>query len=84
VLVPDRGWCQTWVDSGGLYLDFTGGVLDGVPTLQRDAVVDGAPVQQRMTFTEIATDSLMWQWSRAPVGTADWTVQWRLDYTRLS
>jgi len=83
VLVPDRGWCQTWVDSSGLYLDFEGGVVDGVPTLRRDAVIDGTPVRQRMTFTDIAADSLVWQWWRAPAGTAEWTVQWRLNYSRL-
>ena len=83
VLVPDRGWCQTWVDNQGLYLDFEGGIIDGVPTLSRGAHVDGVDVLQRMTFSDITPDSLVWQWWRTAAGTVDWIVQWRLDYTRI-
>ena len=37
---PERAlWCQTWVDSSGTYLDFTGTFEEGRMTLVRDAIV---------------------------------------------
>jgi hypothetical protein len=82
VHVEGRGWCQTWVDSSGLYLDFVGGVTDDGMALQREATLDGAVVTQRMMWSEIGSESLTWQWLRAPQGSDDWQLVWRLDYTR--
>ena len=37
---PERGvWCQTWVDSNGSYLDFTGRFEDDRMILTRNAIV---------------------------------------------
>jgi hypothetical protein len=79
VHVEGRGWCQTWVDSTGLYLDFVGGATRDGMALQRTA----GDVTQRMTFTEIAADSLVWQWFRTAADTEDWQLLWRLDYARV-
>ena len=37
-----RCWKQTWVDSHGTYLDFTGGFADGVMELRREGDLDDA------------------------------------------
>jgi hypothetical protein len=82
--VEGRGWCQTWVDSTGLYLDFVGGPVAGGMRLERQAVVAGVPVTQRMEWSSITAESLVWQWSRAPEGSDEFALLWQLDYTRLS
>ena len=74
-------WRQAWADSGGAYLDFVGSFKDGVMELARETRIDGKTVGQRMRFTEITTDSLVWLWERAPDGT-DWETEWRIDYRR--
>ena len=82
VHVDGRGWCQTWVDSTGLYLDFVGQPVGDVMRLQRQDVVNGNAVTQRMEWSEISTDRLVWQWMRATAGSADFQLLWRLDYRR--
>jgi hypothetical protein len=84
VHVDGRGWCQTWVDSTGLYLDFTGGPVGDVMRLERDALIAGTPVIQRMEWSAITAESLVWQWLRVSKGTADVELLWQLDYTRVS
>jgi hypothetical protein len=80
--VDGRGWCQTWVDSTGLYLDFVGGVVGDIMRLERRAVVDGIPVTQRMEWSSVTSYSLVWQWMRAPEHTDDFALLWRLEYVR--
>ncbi|MDT7539701.1 MAG: hypothetical protein QOI82_3286 [Actinomycetota bacterium] len=82
VHVDGRGWCQTWVDSTGLYLDFAGHLTDGVMRLERRATVAGKTVVQRMEWSDITPDSLVWQWMRAPERTSEFELLWRLDYRR--
>jgi hypothetical protein len=87
VPVPGRGWCQTWVDSSGSYLDFVGGWTGSEMVLSRTGERAGAPVEQRMIFYAIEPASLSWDWqSRAGGGGPDapWTLDWRLAYRRAS
>jgi hypothetical protein len=82
VHVEGRGWCQTWVDTTGLYLDFVGDITGDVMRLERRAVVGGAPVVQRMEWSQITPESLVWQWMRAPEGTQQFALLWQLNYRR--
>jgi hypothetical protein len=82
--VDGRGWCQTWVDSTGLYLDFVGDLDGEVMRLERRAVVAGRPVTQRMEWSDITGDSLVWQWMRAHEGATEFELLWRLDYRRTA
>ncbi|HEY4347803.1 MAG TPA: hypothetical protein VGM80_09450 [Gaiellaceae bacterium] len=76
-------WRQAWADSSGTYLDFVGTFADGVMDLRREATsADGAPLTQRMRFTEIAAERLVWLWERRRAGSTEWDVLWRIDYTR--
>lgn len=73
VEVPGRGWCQTWVDDQGGYLDFTEGTSgQGEVVLERPG--------QRMVFSDITGDSFRWDWQRAI--DSGWETTWRLDYLR--
>ena len=77
-------WRQTWVDSHGGYLDFTGGVgEDGVMELRHEKLEDGAVVPFRMRFTEVKSESFVWLWERG-AAEGEWSEQWRIRYTRLS
>jgi hypothetical protein len=75
-------WRQTWVDSQGNYWAFTGGFADGRMTLSTDDVRDNRPVKLRMTFYNLAADSLDWSWERSDNGGESWTVLWQLHYER--
>jgi hypothetical protein len=77
-------WRQTWVDSHGGYLDFTGGVGDdGVMELLHEKHEDGVVVPFRMRFTEVEPESFTWLWERGDAEGA-WSEQWRIRYTRRS
>ena len=80
---PERQlWCQTWVDSNGLYLDFTGGFQDGKMILARDAILRGEACKQRMVWYDIQADQFNWNWERSDNGGQTWRVLWQIRYTR--
>jgi hypothetical protein len=83
VPVAGRGWCQTWVDNAGNYLDFTGGWNGSELVLGRATVRDGADVLQRMVFYDIGPDSLTWEWQSSTDAGATWRLDWRLAYQRV-
>jgi len=76
----DTVWKQTWVDSTGGYLDFTGAFEHGEMELRREARENGTLVPYRMRFTEISAERFLWLWERQSDGR--WLVRWRIDYTR--
>lgn len=75
-------WQQTWVDNNGGYLDFVGEFQDGKMTLWRDAERGGKKFKQRMVFSDITDDSLLWSWERSDDDGATWKPTWVLNYTR--
>ena len=78
----DGRWKQTWVDSSGGYLDFVGVLADGRISFQREAVVDGRDVLQRMVWLDVTADGFRWEWQRSTDAGATWEVSWPLDYRR--
>ncbi len=84
VPVAGRGWCQTWVDSDGQYLDFVGGRVGDEMILDRTVTRPGGKVvRQRMRWWDIAADTFSWDWSHASNGSTEWELDWRLRYTRV-
>jgi hypothetical protein len=80
---PERGlWCQTWVDSNGTYLDFTGRSEDERMILSRDAIVEGQACKQRMVWHHIRGNQLEWNWERSDDDGKSWRVLWQIHYTR--
>ena len=80
----DGRWRQTWVDSTGAYIDLVGVEVDGRIAFQREAVIDGAPVVQRMVWLDVTPDAIRWQWQRSVDGGATWQVAWEIAYRRRS
>lgn len=79
----DQVWKQTWVDSEGAYLDFTGKIEGSKRIFYREFENDdGEMVMQRMVFYNIHEDSLDWDWQRSVDGGESWQLQWRIHYTR--
>lgn len=80
---PERQlWCQTWVDSNGTYLDFTGRFENGQMILSREAIVRGQACKQRMVWYDIEADQLNWNWERSDDGGQTWWVLWQIHYRR--
>lgn len=72
-------WRQTWVDSDGQYLDFTGGMDDERMVLARRRA-DGR--LQRMVWSDITAETLRWSWEHSDDDGRRWTVAWAMDYRR--
>lgn len=76
-------WRQTWVDSAGAYLSFTGNLDGEVMELRTEPVErDGQTVVSRMIFTDITPDSLEWAWQGSRDGGESWADQWNISYRR--
>ncbi len=76
-------WRQTWVDSSGGYLVFTGS-YDGEIMELRTAAEERADetVVQRMVFSDITDDSLEWSWQGSRDGGDTWNDLWNISYQR--
>ncbi len=77
-------WQQTWVDNGGGYLDFTGGVAADKMVLSRIAETPKGKQLQRMTWYNITADSLDWDWEISDNDGQTWNLAWRIHYRRHS
>jgi hypothetical protein len=76
-------WRQTWVDSQGAFLVFTGGMDDDEMILYTDPVADGDQVViNRMVFSDISPASLYWRWQRSTDAGETWSDRWTITYTR--
>ncbi len=82
VPVPGRGWCQTWVDNAGSYLDFVGGWNGQEMVLERATTRDGVDLSQRMIFYDITAETLTWDWQSSADSGRTWRLDWRLTYRR--
>ncbi|CAM2009195.1 DUF1579 family protein [Acanthopleuribacter pedis] len=79
-----KQWRQTWVDSNGSYLEFTGAFADGKMELRMPATKgpDGKSVVRRMVFHDIKKDSLTWSWQSTNDGGKTWKDLWVIQYKR--
>ncbi|HEX6222236.1 MAG TPA: DUF1579 family protein [Acidimicrobiia bacterium] len=76
-------WRQTWVDSAGGYLAFTGSFDGKTMELRTEpSERDGETVVQRMVFSDIADDSLEWAWQGSRDGGETWNDLWNISYRR--
>lgn len=76
-------WQQTWVDNYGSYLDFTGGLQDGGNfRLSRSVATPKGVLSQRMTFYNIESDSLDWDWETSLDEGETWDLKWQIHYER--
>ncbi len=78
-------WQQTWVDSQGSYLLFTGQFDEGEMELRSEAREQkGQSIINRMVFTNITADSLDWNWQNSKDKGESWQDLWTINYERIS
>lgn len=80
-----RQWKQAWADNQASYFDFTG-ATDGDKRIFRTAVTEqanGNLFVQRMVFYDITKDAFTWDWESSTDGGSSWTLNWRINYTRI-
>lgn len=76
-------WRQTWVDSSGAFLYFTGGLQGDTMELRTDPVErESETVLNRMVFKDIEPNSLRWEWQGSRDGGETWDDLWTIDYVR--
>jgi hypothetical protein len=76
-------WRQTWVDSSGAYLSFMGEMDGDDMVLSTEPVSDGdSVVVNRMVFSDITPESLLWQWQKSTDGGGSWSDLWTITYKR--
>ena len=78
-------WRQTWVDTSGAYLSFTGQFHGSQMELRTESrEQEGEVVVNRMVFREITDDSIRWEWQMSRDQGANWNDIWTIDYARIS
>ena len=83
VPVAGRGWCQTWVDSDGQYLDFVGGLVGEELVMDRIALGRRGDLgRQRMLWWDVGPAAFSWAWLSAEDDDESWRLRWELRYTR--
>ena len=75
-------WEQTWVDTEGFYMLFTGGVQNDQMILSRTVETTQGRLIQRMVFYNIQKDSFDWNWESSKDNGATWELKWKIIYTR--
>lgn len=79
----ERIWRQTWVDDAGGYITLSGArdgedlILATSPTVR-----DGETRFNRMVFSDITGDSLLWRWQVTSDDGATWRDLWTITYRR--
>lgn len=75
-------WEQTWVDSQGSYMLFTGGMNDNKMILSREVETKKGIVQQQMIFYKITEKSFDWNWEVSIDNGKNWQLNWLIHYTK--
>lgn len=76
-------WHQAWADNQGGFYNFVGEtkgdkkIFKTLPKTMSDKVII-----QRMVFYNITNDSMTWDWESTTDGGQNWTLIWRIEYTR--
>jgi hypothetical protein len=78
-----RIWQQTWVDTEGNYMVFTGSKEDDKMILSRNIIQEGFEITQRMVFFNIEENSFDWNWEASKDNGKTWRLNWKLHYSRL-
>jgi hypothetical protein len=76
-------WRQTWVDDAGGFIVLSGRSQGDEMILSTAPVVrDGEALVNRMVFSDITGDSLLWRWQVTSDDGASWRDLWTITYRR--
>lgn len=76
-------WQQTWVDTDGSYMVFTGQMKDDNMILSRKITRNEKELIQRMVFYNISENEFDWNWESSKDNSKTWQLNWKLHYSRL-
>jgi hypothetical protein len=79
--VGTKNWRQTWVDNQGGYIDLEGGPDTAGNFVLTTVARPGSTRANRMVFTDIKRNSLVWRWQATQDGKT-WADSWVITYTR--
>ena len=84
IYTPNDGkWHQIWVDSGGLLLQLTGGLVDGDMVMKGETVdAKGARLMNRITWHKIDDDHVRQSWDQSSDGESTWAAVFLGVYAR--
>lgn len=81
--VSAKKWKQFWVDTTGLVLEISGGIVDGKMVLTGKTLnATGGEVQQRITWTPNEDGSVRQHWEQSSDGGKTWTTAFDGHYVR--
>lgn len=79
-----KKWHQAWADNQGGYFDLEGEVIGDKKIFKtKIREVNDKKYTQRMIFYDIKPKSFTWDWEKSEDGGKTWTLQWRIQYTRV-
>ncbi len=78
-----KTWHQAWADNQGGYFNFIG-VVENHQRIFKTTVKqpDGTDLALRMRFYNIEENSLTWDWEQSTDGGENWTLRWRIHYSK--
>lgn len=77
----EKEWQQTWVDSKGNYMLFTGGLKNKVMDLRMEKTnAKGQKELFSMIWTNVTKDSLDWVWRKSLDDGKKWQTLWKIKY----
>lgn len=76
-------WHQAWADNQGGYYNFIGKTMGDKKMFETiPQKTDQSFFIQRMVFYNFTDDSMTWDWESTTNNGKDWTLNWRIEYTR--
>jgi len=78
-----KQWKQTWVDSKGSYMLFTGGLNNGMMDLRMERPAgNGTTELSSMIWQNVTPTSMDWVWRKSVDGGKQWQTLWKIHYTK--
>jgi len=80
-----KSYHQAWADNSGGYFNFFGEVDGDKKIFKTEPRKRGEDtIIQRMVFYDIKKESFTWDWELSKDDGKTWTLQWRINYTRIN
>lgn len=81
-----KSWHQAWADNQGGYINMKGSLEGNKRIFKTDPRTgpQGGTIISRMVFYDITENSFTWDWESSTDEGDSWTLNWRIEYKRLT